>query len=69
MKANADCYTGWVTGNTVVLLDTWSPDSVNQPKEDTQLTGQSNVMYVTGSESGGKTTISFTRLLNTGLYY
>lgn len=48
--ANADCYTGWVTDatNAVTLLDTWSPDSVNQPRLDTSLGGASDVADIAG---------------------
>lgn len=68
LSANADCYTGWVSGTTVTLIDTWSPDSVNQPQLDTARGGTSDILYPSGSEANGKTTLSFTRLLNTGLF-
>lgn len=62
----ADCYTGWVVDGTtdVYFFDTWSLDSVNQPRLDSQLGGTDSVVQVTGaSQVNGKTTISFIRRL------
>lgn len=49
--ANADMYTGWVTSTgQVVLLDTWSVDSTNQPYQDANRGGTSDISNIVGSE-------------------
>jgi len=56
--------TGWVTGGVLTLLDTYAPDSTNgvRPSYDTE----QNLEGISGSTSGGTTTITFTRRANTG---
>eukprot|EP01119_Soliformovum_irregulare_P018413 TRINITY_DN5635_c0_g1_i1.p1 TRINITY_DN5635_c0_g1~~TRINITY_DN5635_c0_g1_i1.p1 ORF type:complete len:913 (+),score=232.87 TRINITY_DN5635_c0_g1_i1:47-2785(+) len=60
--ANMDCYLGNVVGGVASVQDSFSTASGVAPAADSQ----NDATNVTGTESGGKTTITFTRKLDTG---
>ena len=63
---NADIYIGRVVGDQVQLFDTYALD-VGVPTNDTDLNGgQSDILFLSGTEADGLTTIEFRRKLDTG---
>jgi len=58
---NGDMWVGWVSQNNLTLLDTYAPSSA-RPTYDTL----QNLTPLTFAVSGGATSISFSRLANTG---
>ncbi len=65
----ADAYVGWIDANGMpVVYDSYMPD-YNQPRLDTQLGGTEDATAINGSQSNGMTTLTFTRLLDTGDKY
>lgn len=66
--AVSDTITGWVAPGgpaAVVMIDELS-QNYDQPKSDVALGGALNVFDISGEQSGGSTTLQFTRLLVTG---
>ena len=61
-----DSYIGWVDTTGVVRLYDAMSDSTTQPADDVTRGGKNDAFDVTGSEAGGRTKISFSRLLSTG---
>eukprot|EP01124_Arcella_intermedia_P004549 TRINITY_DN1257_c0_g1_i11.p1 TRINITY_DN1257_c0_g1~~TRINITY_DN1257_c0_g1_i11.p1 ORF type:complete len:1135 (+),score=161.40 TRINITY_DN1257_c0_g1_i11:40-3444(+) len=63
LMTNSDMYSGWITNNVVTLYDGWCTGQT-VPAADTT----SNIIpgSVSGSVVGGLTTISFSRLIDTG---
>ncbi len=63
----ADMVFGWVTGSgTPRVVDAYSTGPTGPHPKDTDQGGTSDVLCFGGMESGGKTTIEFKRLLDTG---
>lgn len=63
----ADTITGWVSDSSGIptIIDELSPD-YNQPQNDISLGGSLSVSNVQGEQTGGWTTLQFTRLMVTG---
>jgi hypothetical protein len=61
---DVDAITGWVSNGTTILIDTWSPD-YNIPFEDPAMGGRDDVILVSSSQTNGRTSITFSRALDT----
>lgn len=63
---DADMIFGWVTDSGVAnILDCFSTGTLGPHPPDTELGGTSDILCYGGTESAGKTTIEFKRLLST----
>ncbi len=66
---DADMIIGWVDASGPHILDEFSTGKTGPHKPDTELGGTSDILEYGGTESGGVTTIEFTRKLVTGDEY
>ncbi len=65
-KGQSDLIIGAVTGGTVSLVDSFDPGFSGGHPQDSLVGGSDDLFSVSGSESGGVTTIEFKRRLVTG---
>ena len=57
---------GSVIGSQVNLIDSYDPGFAGSHPQDAAVGGKNDLFDISGSESGGVTTIEFKRRLNTG---
>ena len=65
-KGRSDLILGSVSGGQVTLIDSYDPGYSGGHPQDASVGGNNDLFSISGSESGGVTTIEFKRRLNTG---
>jgi len=65
-KGRSDLIIGAVVGDQITLVDSFDPGFSGGHPQDAVVGGTNDLYGITGSESGGVTTIEFKRRLNTG---
>ncbi len=65
-KGRSDLIIGSVSGGQLNLIDSYDPGFSGGHPQDATVGGKNDLFDISGSESGGVTTIEFKRRLNTG---